>query len=151
MKRCFIFDLDGTLADDSHRAHHMHAGDWDTYFARCVDDPPITGVVECAIALHAHGFAIVAISGRSESVRAETEAWLMKHVCLFERVYLRPIGDFRKNSEVKLEALADLRTAGYEPLMVFDDQPQVCAMWQSAGLQCAQVKGIVDFEEKTRA
>jgi HAD superfamily, subfamily IIIB (Acid phosphatase) len=114
-KPCFIFDLDDTLADNTHRMHLMRAGQWDDYFAACPHDPPIVAVVECAIALHVRGFPIVVISGRSESVREETEAWLMKYVCVTERVYLRAQGDFRKNSEVKLEALADLRAVGFAP------------------------------------
>jgi phosphoglycolate phosphatase-like HAD superfamily hydrolase len=145
---CFIFDLDDTLADNTHRMHLMRAGQWEEYFAQCPADPLIAHVAECANALHAFGYAIIVISGRSESVRKETEAWLEKHLkCFVERTYLRPRGDFRKNSEVKLEALADLRAAGFAPLMAFDDQPETCAMWRLAGVPCAQVRGSEEFEE----
>ncbi len=146
-RKCFIFDLDDTLADNGHRMHLLRAGQWDDYFALCHADPPIEATVQCAIALHVRGFPIIIISGRSESVRAETEAWLIRHVCLTERLYLRPVGDFRPNSVVKLEALADLRAAGFEPLMAFDDQPATCAMWRAAGVPCAQVRGEEDFVE----
>jgi len=139
-RKCFIFDLDDTLADNTHRMHRMRAGRWDDYFAACPEDPPIVAVVECAIALHNRGFPIFIISGRSESVRKETEAWLMRHVCLVERIYLRALGDFRSNSVVKLEALEDLRASGFLPLMAFDDQPATCEMWRRAGVPCAQVR-----------
>ena len=38
-----VFDLDGTLADDAHRQHHITGDvrDWDAYFAACGDDAPI--------------------------------------------------------------------------------------------------------------
>lgn len=148
-RKCFIFDLDGTLADDSHRQHHMENGDWSQYFALCHADPLIAHIAECANALHAFGYRIVVISGRNEEVRAETLKWLEKNLkCAVDHVYLRRKGDFRANSTVKLEALAELRALGYEPLMVFDDQPQVCSMWRAAGVPCAQVKGAEDFQER---
>jgi phosphoglycolate phosphatase-like HAD superfamily hydrolase len=151
LKKCFIFDLDDTLADNGHRMHLLRSGNWDLYYAQCKHDPVIVHVAEIANALHAFGYAIVAISGRSESVREETEAWLAKHLkCYFSMIYLRKVGDFRANSVVKLEALADLRSRGYEPLMAFDDQPATCAMWRAAGVPCAQVKGAEEFTEYKR-
>jgi hypothetical protein len=40
-----------------------------------------------------------------------------------------------------------LRASGFLPLMAFDDQPEICAMWRAAGVPCAQVKGAEDFEK----
>jgi phosphoglycolate phosphatase-like HAD superfamily hydrolase len=149
---CFIFDLDDTLADNGHRMEYMQKGDWDTYFARCVDDPLISHVAAVATSLARCGFPIAIITGRSESVREETEHWLRKHSIFFARLYMRKNGDVRANSVMKLEALAELRASGYEPLMAFDDQPQTCKMWRDAGVPCAQVKGAEDFiEYKQRA
>lgn len=152
MKPCFIFDMDGTLADDGHRHEHMKAGDWDTYFARCVDDPLIEHVAVIASSLSIRGFPMIIVTGRSESVREETIHWLQKHSLFFEKLYMRKKGDVRNNSVMKLEALAELRASGYEPLMAFDDQPATCKMWRDAGVPCAQVKGAEDFiEYKQRA
>ena len=79
--KCFIFDLDGTLADDSHRAHFIASGtkDWDAYYAACPDDKPIEHTIQLAHDLHARGYKIVIITGRSETVRRETEDWLIRH------------------------------------------------------------------------
>jgi phosphoglycolate phosphatase-like HAD superfamily hydrolase len=147
--KCIIFDLDGTLCDDTHRAHHMHAGDWDTYFARCIDDPPFEGVMFVARAVAGH-CRVVFITGRSESVKKETCDWLDAQGFRSYALYMRPVGDFRANSVIKLEALASVRAAGYVPLLVFEDQPQTCKMWRSAGVPVAQVGGKVDFVEHTR-
>ena len=146
LKKCFVFDLDDTLADNGHRMHLLRSGNWDLYYAQCKHDPVIVHVAEIANALHAFGYAIVIISGRSESTRADTDEWLEKGLkCFVEKVYLRPEGDFRPNSVVKLEALARLRAEGYEPLMAFDDQPATCEMWRSAGVPCAQVRSAEDY------
>ncbi len=151
LKRCFIFDLDDTLADNSHRMHLLASGNWDLYYAQCKHDPVISHIAELANALHAFGYRIVIISGRCESTRADTEEWLKRSLaCHVERLYLRPLNDRRPNATVKLEALAELRAAGYEPVMAFDDQPATCAMWRAAGVPCAQVKGTEEFQEYMR-
>ena len=72
LKKCFVFDLDDTLADNGHRMHLLRSGNWDLYYAQCKHDPVIVHVAEIANALHAFGYAIVIISGRSESTRADT-------------------------------------------------------------------------------
>lgn len=44
----YIFDIDGTLADLSHRLHFIQKkpADWDGFFAACSDDAPIPEVIE---------------------------------------------------------------------------------------------------------
>ena len=44
----YIFDIDGTLADCSHRLHYISGEnkDWDTFYKECVNDKPIMDVVE---------------------------------------------------------------------------------------------------------
>lgn len=150
-KNCFIFDLDGTLADDTHRVHLLGNGQWDEYFARCPDDKAIEHIVQVADALAEYGFTIAIVTGRSETVREETLAWLRDALVYTPKiVIMRGKDDRRPNSEMKLAALAELRAKGYEVLMAFDDQPQTCAMWRSAGVPCAQVKGADEFVEYRR-
>lgn len=45
--KTIVFDLDGTLADITHRLHFIKDGnhDWDGFFAACVDDAPIPEMV----------------------------------------------------------------------------------------------------------
>lgn len=138
--KCYIFDLDGTLADDSHRWHHVSkSGDWDSYYAQCPLDKPIQHIVEVAKALDSAGFDIIIVTGRSESIRNETEEWLLQHGVLFDRLIMRRKTDRRHNSELKLEALEYLRADGYEVLMVFEDLPSAVTAYRRAGVPCAQV------------
>lgn len=147
-RKAFIFDLDDTLADNGHRMHLMQSGNWPEYFAACPHDPPIEGVCAVARALHAQGYVVVYVTGRSDSVQTETLAWLSTHVCPGP-LHMRKEGDFRPNSVVKLEILGAVR-AEYEVLMVFDDQPAACKMWREAGLRCAQVAAGDQYMEYTR-
>ena len=145
--KCYIFDLDGTLADDSHRWHHVQrSGDWDSYYAAASADKPIHHVIEIAKALHVAGYSIVIITGRSESIRRETEDWLLQHGILFDELIMRKRTDRRKNSELKLEALEDLVLRGYLPLMVFEDLSAAVKVYREAGVPCAQVADPEDWQ-----
>ncbi len=138
--RCYIFDLDGTLADDGHRHHHVTTrSDWDAYYAACPDDEPIEHVLEIAKALHARGYHIVIVTGRPEHIRKETEAWLIAHDLFWTELVMRKRGDRRPNSVIKSEAVAALRAKGYQPMMVFEDLPPAVKAWRAAGVPCAQV------------
>ena len=139
--KCYIFDLDGTLADDSHRWHHVEqANDWDAYYAACPQDKPIEHVFAIARSLQASGFRIAIVTGRSESIRHETEAWLLVHGLMYDELIMRKKGDRRRNSELKVAALHALREKGYLPLMAFEDLEPAVKAWREAGLPVAQVR-----------
>ena len=78
IRRCYIFDLDGTLTNGEHRVHHILKSpkDWDTYFSLAGDDAPHAHVCDLAYRLHVSGMAIVYVSGRSDICREATVAWL---------------------------------------------------------------------------
>ena len=81
-----IFDLDGTLADPTHRLHFVKTKpkNWPAFFAAADKD-------ECVepIAMMARGFAlgnrVLICSGRPDNMRDMTETWLAKWVFGRER------------------------------------------------------------------
>ncbi len=81
MSRCYIFDIDGTLADLSHRLPLIQQTpkDWDGFFAACPDDAPIQHMINLAIDVALAGARIIYISGRSDQCREATEDWLRRH------------------------------------------------------------------------
>lgn len=139
--RCYIFDIDGTIADQSHRFHHIEKApkDWRSYFAACGDDAPIMHVIELARDLFSAGAAILYVSGRSDECRAETQAWLTRHRLPPGKLYMRKAGDHRNDDILKAELLAGIRSEGYEPRMAFDDRNRVVESWRANGVPCAQV------------
>lgn len=162
MRKCYIFDIDGTLADPSHRLPHIQKQpkDWDAFFADCVSDKPIPHIVELAKTMYwadyicldedmgtygwGDGFpAVVFVSGRPERIRVHTLAWLEAHGLNDETnpatLYMRSDGDRRDDTIVKQELLQKLRDDGYDPIMVFDDRDRVVQMWRDNGIPCAQV------------
>lgn len=141
--KCYLFDIDGTLADCSHRIHHIQGEkkDWDSFFGACHLDTPIEHIINLARALYySDAFAkIVYVSGRSDQCRAQTELWMREHAVPLGPLYMRKAGDHRDDDVIKLELLAQLKADGYEPIMAFDDRNRVVAAWRSAGIPCAQV------------
>ena len=145
MRPCYLFDLDGTLADCTHRLHHIEKApkDWRAFFAAVKDDKPIPHVVTLLRDLLDGGCNIVLMSGRSDECRDATTAWIDGVVVVDPMIelplYMRAAGDRRPDNVVKRELLARLRADGWEPIMAFDDRDQVVAMWRAEGVPCAQV------------
>lgn len=145
-----IFDIDGTLTNIEHRLCYIKdprepnstAGwrpDWDAFHAACVDDAPIPEIVAVARALHEAGHVLFAVSGRMDTVRCQTRAWLETQRIFFDALYMRIEGDYRPDYEVKREFLWAIRAAGCNPILAFDDRQQVVDMWRSEGVRCCQV------------
>ena len=137
---CYVFDIDGTLADVTHRLHHIKRKpkNWDKFFAASADDKAIAHI--CDLAHHLSAIKpVVFVSGRSDQVRRETEDWLEREVGQRGPLYMRKARDTRPDYIVKAELLDALMGDGYEPIMAFDDRDQVVKMWRAKGIPCAQV------------
>lgn len=153
----YIFDIDGTLADCSHRLHFIlppyvselqsiedldkFQPDWETFHKECVNDKPIQDVVRLLYLIESQSITnnVIFVTGRPESSRKETETWLQNN--LHERnvkVYMRQDGDHRQDCVIKKEIynkyLKDIKIDG-----VFEDRKQCVDMWRSLGLTCYQV------------
>jgi phosphoglycolate phosphatase-like HAD superfamily hydrolase len=140
--KAYLFDIDGTLADCSHRLHHIQSTpkDWDSFFAGCDADSPIQHIIEVARTLGTvAGRSVVYVSGRSDQCREQTAEWLFRHHLPAGPLYMRKAGDHRADDVIKLELLERLRADGYEPVLAFDDRNRVVQAWRSAGIPCAQV------------
>lgn len=138
---CYIFDIDGTLSDPTHRLHYIQGDvkDWDAFFSAVGDDPVHEHVADVLYALEHTDNHIVIVSGRSDQCREETVAWFDINGIPYYALYMRRAGDHRPDYQVKRDLLVQLRRDGYEPVMVFDDRKKVVDMWRAEGIPCAQV------------
>lgn len=146
-RRAVIFDIDGTLADASHRLHHITGGkrDWDAFFGTMGDDTPVEPICDLLTYL-IDKTAIVLCSGRPETYRGVTEAWLHRAgIVGYDALYMRPAGDFRPDHIVKAQLLAGMREDGFEPWLAIDDRPSIVAMWRENGITCLQCR---DWDER---
>jgi predicted kinase len=137
-KRCIVFDIDGTLANCSHRVHHVNSKkkDWVAFMKGIPDDIPNEQVVwlNHLIKRDPYTGPIFLCSGRSENERIDTVEWLRKHGVFYDRMFMRKAGDYRADHIIKRELLEDIRAEGYEPFIIFDDRQCVVDMWRKEGL-----------------
>jgi hypothetical protein len=147
MAKAVIFDIDGTLADTSHRLHHIKANppNWDAFFAECVHDPLYEPIRELAQVVAAQNYKILLVSGRSDKVREQTEAWLDQHGVPYHELHMRAEGDYRQDFVVKSQILDAILADGKEIALVVDDRPSVVAMWRERGLTRLQCR---DWDER---
>src|SRR5262245_36528125 len=122
---CFIFDIDGTLANLQHRLHYIEKRpkDWEGFFNACVDDEPIEHMICVCQALYPRvGYqgksGIVFVSGRPERSRDQTVRWLEKWGAWQPHygpinLYMRPDGDRRDDFIVKQELLDRVKSDGF--------------------------------------
>lgn len=143
----YIFDIDGTLADISHRLHFIQQkpADWKAFFKACPADKPIKEVVEIYKALQPE-HSIKIITGRSSEIEEETSQWLGDHGMFFSDLLMREAGDHREDYVVKAELLDNLMKEHYwnqDPVKliagIFEDRQQVVDMYRSRGLRVFQV------------
>lgn len=147
--KCVIFDIDGTLADLSHRLHLIKRDepDWDAFHAQCVQDHPIFPMRDIVTALCLSGHRIVFCTSRMERNRENTVDWLRTNGFTTYLVnggrgpvmLMRHDGDRRDDTIVKQEQLRALRQFGFEPTLVFEDRARCAAMWRAEGILCCHV------------
>jgi predicted kinase len=127
-----LVDIDGTVALMNGRSPYD--------MSKVGRDTPHHAVIEAVRAMHAAGFLVVYCSGRSDDARADTEAWLDRHVGVpYVALHMREYGDQRKDSIVKAEIFDREVRGRYHVVAVFDDRDQVVRMWRSLGLTVFQV------------
>jgi|SRR5579872_6530856 len=132
----YVFDLDGTLADCTHRLHHLERRDWRAFFADCPADAPISATLAILKALYFDDHRVEIWSGRSDEVRDQTRLWLRANgVPDSVPLIMRTAGDMRPDEEIKREFLRMTD----RPDVIFDDRSRVVSMWRDEGLTCFQV------------
>ena len=144
MTECVLVDIDGTLADCSHRIKFVQGArkDWKTFFRLDLvsRDRLIEPVAKTVLSLDSSGYSIIYVSGRNEALRETTEEWLARHGLWINpyQLFMRADGDYRSDVEVKSELLDMIREEGWKPFLAIDDRSSVVSMWRSSGLVCLQ-------------
>ena len=143
MSKTIVFDIDGTIADCTHRLHHVKKDnpDWKSFFEECVNDTPIESICDMSIVLSQY-YDIVFCTGRSEEYREQTEEWLLKYVNS-NALLMRKEGDYRPDHVVKKELLEEyLKLENLEKssvITIYEDRQTVVDMWRNNGYHVCQV------------
>ncbi len=137
-----VFDIDGTIADDSHRQHHLRGEkkNWKLYNESMINDGVIVPVSKLLIELYPNHY-IILCTAREEIHRFVTKMWLKNNkLDLFVHdLYMRSENDYRPDGIVKVELLNKIREDHGEPWLWFDDRQEVVNALRSAGVRVMQV------------
>lgn len=136
-----ISDLDGTISNNSHR-HHFIEGkikDWDAFTAACVDDTVHEPIRELLNKFYVTR-GVYIWTGRSESVRKETERWLHDNNIKFDQLKMRPIDDYTPDDVLKMQWLDQYFKNGGEKIQfVLEDRDRCVEAYRKEGQMCLQV------------
>jgi hypothetical protein len=135
-----FLDIDGTIADISHREYLIDKEDpteedWANFFdpELILQDKPIKEAQSVFKEIKDDFDDIVFITGRPESTREATKDWILEYFgyeVLDEALLMRPDGDTRPSKEVKKELLGNL---GDVSGILFDDESGNLAMFEEQG------------------
>lgn len=154
MKKVWVFDIDGTLADNEHRMHHLENGkkNWDAFFAEQGKDEPYQAVLDV---LHALAFdrckmlgdRVIIVTARDERFREDTIEWLNKHIefDISDSIYMRPLGYRGDDDKMKVRIIKDWLAAnpGYKVGAIFDDRHRIIDAFRNEGwytFECNQAR-----------
>jgi FMN phosphatase YigB (HAD superfamily) len=151
-----IFDIDGTLADNSHRQHYLDGRekDWDGFFSQMHLDC----IVEAVRVVHDSltstdakrpiywppKWKVVYVTGRYERYRKATATWLNRNLGYSgapDALFMRADGDSRPDWIIKKEIMYREFGGPANVLMAFDDRKQVIDMWRHHGITVFDVAG----------
>jgi hypothetical protein len=154
-----ICDLDGTIALDHKRNHHLHGKDcpkhksadhsllcncqpedrnWKSYFDACDTDDPTEAVIQLLHRMYAdHGIYI--LSGRSMSAHIKTLKWLHDNEVPYNYLQLRGSDDRTDDHLLKLKWADEFGLIPENTLFVLEDRTRVVDAWRAKGFRCFQV------------
>jgi len=134
MQEAIIFDIDGTLSDDTWRNHFIkkEKPEWDEYFSRCDTDPTIDIACDvCWGLMQIHH--IIFLTGRPEKYRTKTKNWIDSNSS-FNNNYtllMRPNGNTERSVEFKRKAYLEKIKDKYDIKAVFENKKSIADMFKS--------------------
>jgi len=136
-----LVDCDGTLVDVTGIRHLLDGpGRFDAFHRESVNCPPNQWVIDEVRAQHAAGRAVLVVTARQARYRNLTAFWLAMHGVPSDAMWMRATNDGRPDRVVKAEILVRIRTR-WRPVLAFDDNPNVVALWEAEGIPVTIVPG----------
>lgn len=144
-KDIIVVDIDGTISQIGDRLKFIQQQpkNWDAFYEDCFDDAPIQEICDAVTALHDRGYRIIFCTGRRESCREKTVAWLTKYMptCDDCTLLMRPNDDIRPDMEVKPQLIdSNLSKVQQQRIAFFvEDRNAMVTKWRELGYICLHV------------
>ena len=138
--RAVLCDIDGVLADADHRRHLVRgAKRWAEFFALAHADPPILGGLT-VLDLLDDDLVVILVTSRPESIHDQTVAWLREYGVRWDLLVMRSRRDHGPAPDIKELAVAELRDAGFDPVLAIDDDERVVRMYLSHDIPSVHIR-----------
>jgi len=147
---CYVFDMEGTLSDPSHRIHHAKAKEWKEWDEKFYRDPPLYQMVKLARNL-AKVHPLFLFTGKHEGSIPEMQDWLYKHDVPIDgsRILARANGDWgTTTAEVKRGMVHKVRREGWFIEMAFDDMHEVIKVYQELNVPCLHIRSYASDDTR---
>ena len=134
LPKAIIVDIDGTIAFTTGRNPYDNSK-----VHTDVPNQPIVDIVELA---WLHGYELLIVTGRegTDDCKSKTIEWLDLQLPMKYKLFMRPAGDYRKDSTIKREIFEKEIEGKYNIQFVLDDRDQVVELWRKdLKLPCLQV------------
>lgn len=128
-----ICDIDGTIAKMDGRSPYDET--------LVSTDKPVKEIIDI-LQVYKRSKAmiqIIIVSGRHETCKPDTEAWLKQCGVPYDFIYMRPADNNDKDVFIKEKIFNDHIKGKYNVQFVLDDRDQVVNLWRDLGLKCLQV------------
>lgn len=136
-----VFDIDGTLMDESHRSHLREEKKWEEYFSACDLDTPIQNIIDLANDYKSKGYEIWVMSGRGVVCEEKTIKSLEEHGVQYDHLKLRGKDVLIPDYVLKPAWIA--KYIGIERVeAIYDDQEKVLEGFRKKGLNAINVDTI---------
>ena len=130
-RRCILLDLDGSLCKRvTDRSYYDM-----TRVNEDIPNPFISFLADCISESGEYYADLVIITGRTEDGRELTEKWLKDNCIDYKALYMRKVGDKRKDFEVKEEIIRDQIAPKYAILGAIDNSLRCCSTYYEMGIE----------------
>lgn len=140
-----VFDVDGTLMDEKHRAHLREEKKWDEYFDLCHLDTPIDAVVNLLKEYKEKGYEIWIMTGRKETSKEKTLQSFKEAGIEFDKIKMRSVNVMIPDYVLKPAWIG--KYIGKERVeAIYDDSQKVLEGFKKKGLNAINVETITGID-----
>ena len=135
-----IVDLDGTIANVSHRVHHLkkEVPDKGAFNDAMGEDGVNQWCLEIVNAMRNQGYKIILVTGRRKKYHDKTVNWLREKGVIYDQLYMRLEGEKLPDAPMKKKIYREYIEKEIDILFILEDRLSVVEMWREIGLVCLQ-------------
>ncbi|CAN5569867.1 hypothetical protein BH20ACT2_BH20ACT2_25600 [soil metagenome] len=132
--------MDGVLSDAAGRQHFLERPrrDWDAFFEAVGDDLLIEEVARLLDVID-EDLGVVLLTARPLRVQPQTLAWLERHGLRWDLLIMRDHRDYSSSRDFKRSTVGELRQAGFDLRLAFEDDRRNVEMFHCEGVPCIYI------------